>query len=111
MIDGFPMSRRGEAARALSAAISTSWVNGLIWGLLVFFFLPWYSQIVLYFGSIEMFAFLIFAMTCVIFISSKYWVRGIIALVAGVLLGHVGMDPETAKTRWISVIPVFQKVV
>ena len=30
MIDGFPMSRRGEAARALSAAISTSWVNGLI---------------------------------------------------------------------------------
>ena len=62
MIDGFPMSRRGESARALSAAISTSWVNGLIWGLLVFLFLPYYSQIVLYFGSIEMFAFLIFAM-------------------------------------------------
>lgn len=108
MIDGFPMSRRGEAARALSAAISTSWVNGLIWGLLVFFFLPWYSQIVLYFGSIEMFAFLIFAMTCVIFISSKYWVRGIIALAAGILLGHVGMDPETAATRWTNVIPSFQ---
>ena len=31
MIDGFPMSRRGEAARALSAAISTSWVNCMIW--------------------------------------------------------------------------------
>ena len=30
MVDGFPMSRRGEAARALSAAISTSWINGLI---------------------------------------------------------------------------------
>ena len=27
MIDGFPMSRRGQAARALSAAISTSWVT------------------------------------------------------------------------------------
>ena len=40
MVDGFPMSRRGEAARALSAAISTSWVNGLIWGLAVFLFLP-----------------------------------------------------------------------
>ena len=39
MIDGFPMSRRGEAVRALSAAISTSWVNGLIWGVLVFLFL------------------------------------------------------------------------
>ena len=108
MIDGFPMSRRGEAARALSAAISTSWVNGLIWGVLVFLFLPWYSQIVLYFGSVEMFAFLIFAMTCVIFISSKYWVRGIFALIGGILLGHVGMDPETAATRWITVIPSFE---
>ena len=100
MIDGFPMSRRGEAARALSAAISTSWVNGLIWGLAVFLFLPWYTQIVLYFGTKEMFAFLIFAMTCVIFISSKYYIRGFIALLAGLAVGHIGMDPDTAATRW-----------
>lgn len=107
MIDGFPMSQRGEAARALSAAISTSWINGLIWGLLVFLFLPWYTKIVLYFGTAEMFSFLIFAMTCVIFISSKYWVRGIIALVAGVFVGLIGMDPNTAESRWITVIPSF----
>ena len=39
MVDGFPMSRRGEAARVPSAAISTSWVNGLVWGPAVFLFL------------------------------------------------------------------------
>lgn len=100
MLDGFPMSRRGEAARALSAAISTSWVNGLVWGLLVFLFLPWYTEIVLYFGTREMFAFLIFAMTCIIFISSKYYIRGFIALIAGILVGQIGMDPETAAPRW-----------
>jgi len=100
MIDGFPMSRRGEAARALSAAISTSWVNGLIWGLLVFLFLPYYTKIVLYFGTKEMFAFLIFAMTCVIFISSKYYIRGFLALIGGFLVGHIGLDPETASPRW-----------
>ena len=38
MVDGFPMARRGEGARALSAALVTSTVNGLIWGGLVFFF-------------------------------------------------------------------------
>jgi len=100
MVDGFPMSRRGEAARALSAAISTSWVNGLIWGLLVFLFLPWYTKIVLYFGTAEMFSFLIFAMTCVIFVSSKYWFRGVIALIFGILVGKIGMDPQTAADRW-----------
>jgi len=100
MVDGFPMSRRGEAARALSAAISTSWVNGLIWGLAVFLFLPWYTQIVLYFGTVEMFSFLIFAMVCVIFISSKYWFRGLLALILGVMAGRIGMDPVTAADRY-----------
>jgi len=100
MVDGFPMSRRGEAARALSAAISTSWINGLIWGLAVFLFLPWYTQIVLYFGTVEMFSFLIFAMVCVIFVSSKYWFRGLLALILGVLVGRIGMDPVTAADRW-----------
>lgn len=100
MLDGFPMSQRGEAARALSAAISTSWINGLIWGLLVFLFLPWYTKIILYFGTKEMFAFLIFSMTCVIFISSKYYIRGFLALVLGLMVGHIGMDPTTAATRW-----------
>lgn len=100
MVDGFPMSRRGEAARALSAAISTSWINGLIWGLAVFLFLPWYTQIVLYFGTVEMFSFLIFAMVCVIFVSSKYWFRGLLALILGVMVGRIGMDPVTAADRW-----------
>ena len=39
-------------------------------------------------------------MTCVIFISSKYYIRGFIALIMGFMVGHIGMDPETAATRW-----------
>jgi TctA family transporter len=103
MIDGFPMSRKGEAARALSAAISTSWVNGLIWGLLVFLFLPYYTKIILYFGVKEMFAFLIFAMASVVFISSKYYIRGFLALILGVMVGHIGVDPTTNAARWTTI--------
>jgi len=105
MVDGFPMTRRGEAPRALSAAISTSWVNGVIWGLLVFLFLPYYTKIILYFGTAEMFTFLIFAMTCVVFISSKYFVRGAIALVLGVCVGHIGLDPDDGTLRWTTIMP------
>ena len=56
MVDGFRChveARRQES----SAAISTSWINGLIWGLAVFLFWSWYTQIVLYFGTVEMFSF------------------------------------------------------
>ena len=40
-----------------------------------------------------MFSFLIFAMVCVIFVSSKYWFRGLLALILGVMVGRIGMDP------------------
>ena len=73
MVDGFPMSRRGEAARALSAAISTSWVNGLVWGLAVFLFLSWYTQIVPYFGTVEMFSVSYIPNGLCYPCSSKYW--------------------------------------
>ena len=90
MVDGFPMARKGEGARALSAAITTSTVNGLIWGLLVFAFLPYYSVVVMKFAIPEMFAFLILAMTCIVFVNSEYWFRGIIALAIGITMGLVG---------------------
>ena len=43
MVDGFPMAQQGEASRALSAAITSSTLNGLIFGSLTFLFLPYYT--------------------------------------------------------------------
>jgi len=100
MVDGFPMAQRGEAGRALSASIVTSSVNGLIWGVLVFMFLPMYAVLVLKFGMPEMLMFLILAFSSVCFINSEYWFRGIIALCIGTFLGLVGLDPITGSARW-----------
>lgn len=100
MVDGFPMARQGQGARALSAAITTSTVNGAIWGILVFLFLPWYTAVVMNLAIPEMFAFLILAFTCVCFVNSEYWFRGIIALTIGIFLGLVGLDPDTNATRF-----------
>ena len=48
MVDGFPLAQQGRASYAISAAVTTSTVNGLLWGSLVFLLLPWYSQSVSY---------------------------------------------------------------
>jgi TctA family transporter len=100
MVDGFPMAQRGESARALGAALSTSTVNGLLWGLLVFVFLPYYSTVVLAFGIPEMLVFMVMAFTSVVFITNQYWIRGIIALGIGILMGLVGQDPITGSERF-----------
>lgn len=100
MVDGFPMARQGQGARALSAAITTSTVNGIIWGMIVFLFLPYYAKVILAFAIPEMLAFLILAFSCVCFVNSEYWFRGIIALIIGIFLGLVGMDPTTNVARY-----------
>lgn len=99
MVDGFPLARQGQGARALSAAITTSTANGIIWGTLVFGFLPMYANFVMAFAIPEMFAFILLAFTCVCFVNSEYWVRGIIALICGITLGLVGLDPNTNQAR------------
>lgn len=100
MVDGFPLAQNGQAARALSAAVVTSTVNGLIWGILVFAFLPYYSHIVLMFGIPEMLAFLVLAFTSVVFITNRYWIRGILSLALGVFTGLIGQNPITGAERF-----------
>lgn len=100
MVDGFPMAKRGEGARALSAALFTSTANGAIWGILVFAFLPFYSKVIFYFAIPEMLAFLVLAFSCVVFVNSQYWVRGILALAFGIFLGLVGQDPVSNAARF-----------
>lgn len=99
MVDGFPLARKGEGARALSAAVTTSTVNGIIWGILVFAFLPFYSKVVMALAIPEMFAFILLAFTCVCFVNSEYWFRGIVALIIGITLGLIGLDPNTNEAR------------
>ena len=51
MLDGYPLARQGKANLALSSAIISSTVNGLIWGCLTFLLIPYYKNIVLYMGA------------------------------------------------------------
>jgi putative tricarboxylic transport membrane protein len=100
MVDGFPLALQGRATYALTAAIITSTVNGLIWGTLTFALLPWYSQLIMIFGIPELWAFILLALATVGFVSSRYWVRSIIAIVIGCFVGLIGMDPNTAADRF-----------
>lgn len=101
MIDGFPLALRGHATYAITAAVITSTLNGLLWGMLVFAFLPWYSQLIMIFGIPELWAFTALALATVTFVSSRRWIRSIIALLIGLGLGMIGIDPATNADRYI----------
>lgn len=100
MIDGFPMAKRGEAARAMAASTFSAVAQGLIWGIVVILFLPYYAKVVLAFGIPEMLAFLLLAVACICFLNSKLWLRSLIGLALGALIGLVGTDPQTLQQRF-----------
>jgi TctA family transporter len=100
MVDGFPLALQGKATYAISAAVTTSTLNGLLWGALVFFLLPWYTNLIMVFGVPELWAFTILALATVVFVSSKWWIRGLVALAIGIFAGMIGVDPTTNADRW-----------
>jgi len=100
MVDGHPLAKQGKATYALTAAITTSTVNGLLWGTLTFALLPWYMKLMMVFGVPELWAFTMLALGCVGFVSNRFWVRSIIAIIVGTLLGMIGVDPVTNADRW-----------
>jgi putative tricarboxylic transport membrane protein len=102
MIDGYPMARRGEAARAMGASVFSAVAQGTFWGIIVILFLPYYAKIVLAFGIPELLSFLFVAIACICFLNSKLWVRSLIGLALGAFVGLIGTDPITTQQRFTS---------
>jgi len=106
MVDGFPLAQQGKATYALSAAVTTSTVNGLFWGSIAFLLMPWYYDFIIMapteggVGQAELFALCVLAFVTVTFVSTKFWIRSLLALTFGVFLSLVGTDPITASPRF-----------
>ncbi len=100
MVDGFPLALQGKATYAITAAVVTSTVNGLLWGTLTFTLLPFYADLLMVFGIPELWAFTMLALACVGLISSKYWIRSLLAVCLGLAIGYIGTDPTTNSDRW-----------
>jgi putative tricarboxylic transport membrane protein len=86
IVDGFPMAKKGEAGRALGAALTSGLVGTLAGACMLAFAIPIVRPLVLAFGSPEMFMVIIFGLTCISTLSGQ----GRMGLVLGLLAGAVG---------------------
>jgi TctA family transporter len=100
MVDGHPLAKQGKATYALTSAITTSTINGLLWGTLTFSLLPWYTKLIMYLGIPELWAFIMLSLACVGFVSNKFWFRSLIAIAVGIFIGLIGVDPTTNVDRF-----------
>jgi TctA family transporter len=100
VLDGFPMAKRGEAGRALSAAYMSSLMGGIFGALLLAISIPILRPVMLFIGSPELLAFSILGISMVAVLSGNAPLRGITAGCLGIMLAMIGTDPQTGTLRW-----------
>ncbi len=102
ILDGFPMAKRGEAARALSAAFFSSMLGGLFGALVLTGFILVARPIILAFSSAELFMLTVLGLGMVGVLSGSSLIKGLLACALGLLLGMVGAAPATGEWRLVS---------
>lgn len=100
VLDGLPMTRKGEAGRALSAGFAASLFGGLIGALILAVSIPIVRPLVLAIATPELLALTIFGIAMVSTLSGNAPLRGIVAACLGILVGMIGTNVQTGELRW-----------
>ena len=100
VLDGFPMAKKGEAGRALSAAYMSSLMGGVFGAMLLAVSIPILRPVMLYLGSPELLAFSVLGISMVAVLSGSAPLRGVAAGCLGIMIAMIGSDPQTGTLRW-----------
>ena len=100
VLDGYPMAKKGEAGRALSAAYMSSLMGGVFGAMLLAVSIPILRPVMLYLGSPELLAFSVLGISMVAVLSGSAPLRGVAAGCLGIMIAMIGSDPQTGTLRW-----------
>lgn len=106
--DGYPMTKRGESARALMIAIAASATGGIASALLLTFASPPFAKFALAFDQPEFFAATFLGLVSIIAIAkSAPWVS-FLSLFVGMAIGSIGVDALYGLPRLTFGFPALQ---
>ncbi len=102
VLDGFPMAKKGLAARALSAAFASSLFGGLVGAFFLTFFILVARPIVLEFKSPELLMVSAFGLSMVGILAGRVALKGMMAAGVGMLVATIGEGPFNGELRMAS---------
>jgi TctA family transporter len=100
IMDGYPLAKKGEAARALGAAFTVSLIGGLFGAGVLSVIIPIARPIVLAFASPELFMLALFGLSMVGVLSGKRPIKGVLAAGLGLMIGALGDAPALPEYRY-----------
>ncbi len=103
VVDGHPMAKNGEAARALGAALMSSLVGAIIGAMALAISIPIVRPLVLTFGSPELFMITLMGIACITSLSgqgTRAQLKGFAMGFLGLLLATVGQERQSGILRF-----------
>ena len=103
ILDGYAMTKKGEAGRALGAALMSSLVGAVVGAFALAVSIPIVRPLVLTFGSPELFMLAIVGIAFIASLSAqgaRGMLRGFLAGGLGLLVASVGQDPQAGIERF-----------
>lgn len=100
--DGYPLAKKGQAAKALSVAAYCSFTGGTIGAILLLVAAPLLSRVSLSFQSSDYFALMMLGLTAVAAFSGRgNFLKGMMMTVLGLMLATIGTDLSTGVQRFV----------
>ncbi len=101
VLDGFPLAKQGQAARALSAAFFSSLLGGIFGAVVLSFAILMARPLILSFSSAELFMLTLFGLSMVAVLSGRSLAKGAAAAGLGLAIGSIGTSPATGEARMV----------
>ena len=100
LLDGYPLTKKGMAGKALGTSLTASTIGGLISTFILLFLALPLMKVALKFGPMEYFALGMFGISLVASLSNKSVAKGLFTGILGLILATVGLDPLTGHVRF-----------
>ncbi len=101
LLDGFPMTKRGEGGRALGAAIFSSLSGGVVSVILALIAMPAVIWMVKVMGTPEQTVLVLVGLAFVGILGGKSILKGALAGLLGLLISFIGYQANTGEARFI----------
>ncbi|MDP2645834.1 MAG: tripartite tricarboxylate transporter permease [Desulfobacterales bacterium] len=100
MIDGFPMTKKGETGRAFGALLASATSGGVLGVCVALVMIPIVRPVILSFGSPEMFFLIVMGISFLAVLSRDSAIKGLISGLMGIFIALVGYQHSTGADRF-----------
>jgi putative tricarboxylic transport membrane protein len=100
LIDGYPMTRKGEAGRALGAALTSSTMGGVVSVLFALAIIPMILPMIMAIRSPDLVSVVLLGLVFIGVLGAGSMTKGLISGGLGLLISFIGFQPSTAVPRF-----------